>query len=204
MSSCASQCFVEVEAPLVICGDIHGQYADLLRIFSQSGFPTDTNYLFLGDYVDRGRQNIEAICLLFCYKVKYSENFFMLRGNHECPMINRVLWLSGGDLPSLQESSNCGTPSKKRSICMPLAGLANTRGASYVFGADVVVDACRTLDIDLIARAHQVVQDGYEFFANRRLVTIFSAPHYCGQFDNSRCNHDSQRGSQLFLQRLPS
>lgn len=57
---------------------------------------------------------------------------------------------------------------------------ANTRGASFVFGADVVMDACRNLDIDLIARAHQVVQDGYEFFANRRLVTIFSAPHYCG------------------------
>ncbi|VDK50507.1 unnamed protein product [Gongylonema pulchrum] len=62
---------------------------------------------------------------------------------------------------------------------------ANTRGASYTFGQDVVVDVCQKLDLDLIARAHQVVQDGYEFFANRRLVTIFSAPHYCGQFDNA-------------------
>lgn len=58
----------------------------------------------------------------------------------------------------------------------------NTRGASYVFGADVVINTCRILNIDLIVRAHQVVQDGYEFFANRRLVTIFSAPHYCGNF----------------------
>lgn len=62
---------------------------------------------------------------------------------------------------------------------------ANTRGASYTFGQDVVVEMCQKLDLDLIARAHQVVQDGYEFFANRRLVTIFSAPHYCGQFDNA-------------------
>uniref|UniRef100_A0AC34GFT0 Serine/threonine specific protein phosphatases domain-containing protein n=1 Tax=Panagrolaimus sp. ES5 TaxID=591445 RepID=A0AC34GFT0_9BILA len=61
----------------------------------------------------------------------------------------------------------------------------NTRGVSYIFGQDVVVNACTKLNIDLVARAHQVVQDGYEFFANRRLVTIFSAPHYCGQFDNA-------------------
>jgi len=61
----------------------------------------------------------------------------------------------------------------------------NTRGVSFVFGQDVVVEACTNLGIDLIARAHQVVQDGYEFFANRKLVTIFSAPHYCGQFDNA-------------------
>lgn len=62
---------------------------------------------------------------------------------------------------------------------------ANNRGLSYTFGPDVVNDMCMKLDIDLIARAHQVVQDGYEFFANRKLVTIFSAPHYCGQFDNA-------------------
>ncbi|KAI1720731.1 calcineurin-like phosphoesterase domain-containing protein [Ditylenchus destructor] len=61
----------------------------------------------------------------------------------------------------------------------------STRGISYVFGADVVYQYCELLDIDMIVRAHQVVQDGYEFFANRKLVTLFSAPHYCGQFDNN-------------------
>nr|CDJ80243.1 Metallophosphoesterase domain containing protein [Haemonchus contortus] len=61
---------------------------------------------------------------------------------------------------------------------------ANTRGVSYVFGQDVVIEMCAKLGIDLIARAHQVVQDGYEFFASKKMVTIFSAPHYCGQFDN--------------------
>merc|ERR1712048_205965 len=61
----------------------------------------------------------------------------------------------------------------------------NDRGVSYIFGPDVCADFLRKQGLDLIARAHQVVEDGYEFFANRRLVTIFSAPNYCGEFDNA-------------------
>ena len=71
-------------------GDVHGQYYDLLRIFEYGGFPPEANYLFLGDYIDRGKQSIETICLLLCYKIKFPENFFMLRGNHECAQINRI------------------------------------------------------------------------------------------------------------------
>tara|TARA_B100000780_G_scaffold156617_1_gene109535 strand:+ start:178 stop:729 length:552 start_codon:yes stop_codon:yes gene_type:complete len=59
------------------------------------------------------------------------------------------------------------------------------RGVSYVFGTDVISKFLQTHDLDLMARAHQVVEDGYEFCANRQCVTIFSAPQYCGEFDNA-------------------
>ncbi|KAK0406320.1 hypothetical protein QR680_018502 [Steinernema hermaphroditum] len=224
---------LEVEAPIKVCGDIHGQYKDLLRIFNRCGFPPDASYLFLGDYVDRGKNNLETICLLFCYKVKYPENFFVLRGNHETAGINRVygfydecqrrysvrLWqdvfnclpicaLIGGRIFCMHGGLSPAMDNwdQLRRIVRPLDPAnpsietdllwadperlikgwhPNTRGISYVFGADVVKEFCQTMDIDLVARAHQVVQDGYEFFAKRRLVTLFSAPHYCGEFDNA-------------------
>ena len=70
---CARQpALLEVEAPVQIVGDIHGQYHDLLRLLDHVGYPPDTNYLFLGDYVDRGKNGLECIALLLCYKIKYA------------------------------------------------------------------------------------------------------------------------------------
>ncbi|XP_071940610.1 serine/threonine-protein phosphatase PP1 isozyme 2-like isoform X1 [Coffea arabica] len=227
---------LELAAPIKICGDIHGQYSDLLRLFQYGGLPPKSNYLFLGDYVDRGKQSLETICLLLAFKIKHPDNFFLLRGNHECASVNRVygfydeckrrfnvrLWkvftecfnclpvaaliddkilcMHGGLSPDLHDVDQI--LELQRPTDVPESGLLcdllwsdpskdvkgwgmNDRGVSYTFGHDKVLEFLEKNDLDLICRAHQVVEDGYEFFADRQLVTIFSAPNYCGEFDNA-------------------
>ncbi|KAK3326072.1 serine/threonine-protein phosphatase PP1 isozyme 4-like protein [Apodospora peruviana] len=85
----AQPVLVELEAPIKVVGDLHGQYYDLLRIFEYGGFPPEANYLFLGNYVNHGKQSIETICLILAFKIKYPENFFPLRGNHDCASMTR-------------------------------------------------------------------------------------------------------------------
>ena len=226
---------LELEAPLTVCGDIHGQYPDLLKLFQLGGFPPEKNYIFMGDYVDRGKQSIECICLLLCYKIKYDENFFLLRGNHECASINRMygffdeckkrynvkLWKAFVDLFNCFPIAACVddkifivhgglSPELKnldqlqkimRPTDIPEEGLLcdilwsdpdssangwgpNDRGVSVTFNEKMIKNFLDKNDLDLICRAHQVVEEGYEFFGNRTLVTVFSAPNYCEEFDN--------------------
>ncbi|BFZ63172.1 serine/threonine protein phosphatase Pzh1 [Saitoella coloradoensis] len=226
---------IELNPPVKIVGDIHGQYTDLIRLFEMCGFPPSANYLFLGDYVDRGKQSLETILLLMCYKIKYPENFFLLRGNHECANVTRVygfydeckrrcnikIWktfvdcfntipiaaivaskifcVHGGLSPSLSHMDEIRQIARPTDV--PDYGLLNDllwsdpsettdewedneRGVSYCFGKNVIAQFLQRHDFDLVCRAHMVVEDGYEFFNERTLVTVFSAPNYCGEFDN--------------------
>mmetsp|Transcript_15758 Transcript_15758/g.34263 ORF Transcript_15758/g.34263 Transcript_15758/m.34263 type:complete len:329 (-) Transcript_15758:293-1279(-) len=227
---------LEIDAPMKVAGDIHGQYYDFLRLLAFAGDPEFDNWLFLGDYVDRGKNSIECAALLFVFKALWPDNFFMLRGNHECAQINklygffdeckrrysiklwktfgdafnympiaavitdRILCMHGGLSPELGELDMIRKIPRPANV--PESGLLcdilwsdpkqgitgwaeNDRGVSFTFGADVVGAVLQRFNLDLVARAHQVVQDGYEFFAGRKLVTVFSAPNYCREFDNA-------------------
>ncbi|OWB73309.1 hypothetical protein B5S31_g3047 [[Candida] boidinii] len=226
---------LELAAPVKVVGDLHGQFNDLLRIFKMCGYPPNANYLFLGDYVDRGKQSLETIILLLCLKIKYPENFFLLRGNHESASItkmygffdeckrrcnvktwkiivdvfntlpvaatiaDRIFCVHGGLSPQLTDLKQI--KSIQRPTDIPETGLLadllwsdpessnsewseNDRGVSYCFNKKVVNKFNDRFEFDLIARGHMVVEQGYEFFAKRKLVTIFSAPNYCGEFNN--------------------
>lgn len=219
---------LELSPPVKIVGDVHGQYTDLIRMFEMCGFPPNSNFLFLGDYVDRGKQSLETILLLLCYKLRFPENFFLLRGNHECANVTRVygfydeckrrcnvkVWktfvdcfntlpiaaivagkifcVHGGLSPSLSHMDDIRNIARPTDV--PDYGLlndllwsdpadmeadweANERGVSYCFGKKVIMEFLQKHDFDLVCRAHMVVEDGYEFFNERILVTVFSAPN---------------------------
>jgi serine/threonine-protein phosphatase PP1 catalytic subunit len=229
---------LELEPPLYICGDIHGQFYDLLRVFEILKYPPESKFLFLGDYVDRGKRSLECILLLLCLKIKYPSKIFLLRGNHESADINRmygfydeckrkvslriykkfcnlfnilpitalvgekILCMHGGlayDLKNLDQLKTIKRPTE-----IPEAGLLcdlvwsdpddslyfdfctnKERGISVCFSKKQVEEFTEKNDLDLICRAHQVVEEGFQFFANMKLITVFTAPNYMGEFDNN-------------------
>ncbi|KAI3526807.1 hypothetical protein L1887_06070 [Cichorium endivia] len=87
---------LQLKAPIKVFGDLHGQFGDLMRLFDEYGFPstagdiTYIDYLFLGDYVDRGQHSLETITLLLALKIQYPENVHLIRGNHEAADINAL------------------------------------------------------------------------------------------------------------------
>ena len=228
---------IKIKAPLYICGDIHGQYYDLLRVFDILNYPPQSTFLFLGDYVDRGKQSLECLLLLLCLKIQYPDKIFLLRGNHECEALNKIygfydeckrrlsikcfkkitnlfnmmpisalineniLCMHGGlskDLQNIEQINKILRPTD-----IPNEGLLcdllwsdpnesltedfgpNERNISVTFSKDYVKNFVEKNNLDLICRAHQVVEEGFEFFADMKLVTIFTAPNYMGEFDNN-------------------
>ncbi|KAF2432580.1 Metallo-dependent phosphatase [Tothia fuscella] len=318
---------VGVDAPVTICGDIHGQFHDLMELFRVGGDVPETNYLFMGDFVDRGFYSLESFLLLLCLKVRYPDRITLIRGNHESRQITTVygfydecmrkygsanVWrhccevfdylalgalvtgaatsleptsaeyanepssqatipgddneieieilnsegqiinrfpraTPNGDVPShppkLDSSSPLATPTRTGAPGTGASGLSSgstaneggavlcvhgglsplidtidkirlldrkqevphegamcdllwsdpdeidgwglsPRGAGFLFGADIVKAFNHKNDLSLIARAHQLVMEGFKEMFESRIVTVWSAPNYCYRCGN--------------------
>ncbi|CAF2123707.1 unnamed protein product [Brassica napus] len=224
-----------VKSPVTICGDIHGQFHDLAELFRIGGMCPDTNYLFMGDYVDRGYYSVETVTLLVALKLRYPQRITILRGNHESRQITQVygfydeclrkygnanVWkiftdlfdyfpltalveseifcLHGGLSPSIETLDNIRNFDRVQEVPHegPMCDLLwsdpddrcgwgiSPRGAGYTFGQDISEQFNHSNGLKLIARAHQLVMDGYNWAHEQKVVTIFSAPNYCYRCGN--------------------
>lgn len=234
-----------VAAPVTICGDIHGQLYDLLELFKVGGDIPYTNYLFMGDFVDRGYYSVETFLLLLSLKVRYPDRISLIRGNHESRQItqvygfydeclkkygtgnvwrycteifdylslaavveDKILCVHGGLSPAINTLEQIRSLDRKQEVPHegPMCDLMwsdpdeyvdgwgiSPRGAGFQFGGDVVASFNRINNIELIARAHQLVMEGYKTMFYQKssndensasLVTVWSAPNYCYRCGN--------------------
>ncbi|TKA37002.1 putative serine/threonine-protein phosphatase C22H10.04 [Friedmanniomyces endolithicus] len=205
---------VHIQAPVTVVGDIHGQFFDMIEIFKIGGYCPDTNYLFLGDYVDRGLFSVETISLLVCLKLRYPSRVHLIRGNHESRGVtqsygfytecsrkygNPAVWHYFTDMFDYLSLSCIKIIDRFREIPHegPMADLVwsdpdsdrdefslSPRGAGYTFGAQVVKKFLEVNSMTHILRAHQLCNEGYMVMFDDRLSTVWSAPNYCYRCGN--------------------
>ncbi|KXN92964.1 Serine/threonine-protein phosphatase PP2A catalytic subunit [Leucoagaricus sp. SymC.cos] len=295
-----------VRCPVTVCGDIHGQFHDLSELFRIGGNSPDTNYLFMGDYVDRGYYSVETVTLLVALKLRYRDRVTILRGNHESRQITQVygfydeclrkygnanVWrfftdlfdflpltalidnqtlevlspiprvhdcpnpdniafcilhslfyslrglltpeastqsrifnvnifcLHGGLSPSIDTLDHVRSIDRVQEVPHegPMCDLLwsdpddrcgwgiSPRGAGYTFGQDISEAFNHNNGLTLVARAHQLVMEGYSWGQDRNVVTIFSAPNYCYRCGNQAAIMEiDEKLSYSFLQFDPA
>uniref|UniRef100_A0A0E0BAD2 Serine/threonine-protein phosphatase n=1 Tax=Oryza glumipatula TaxID=40148 RepID=A0A0E0BAD2_9ORYZ len=194
-----------VKSPVTICGDIHGQFHDLIELFRIGGKCPDTNYLFMGDYVDRGYYSVETVTLLVALKVRYPQRITILRGNHESRQITQVYGFYDECLRKYG-SANVWKIFTDLFDYFPLTALVESEIFCLHGGLSPSIDnldSVRSLD-----RVQEVPHEGpmcdllwsdpddrcgwgisprgagYTFGQEQKVVTIFSAPNYCYRCGN--------------------
>jgi len=224
-----------VRVPITVVGDIHGQFHDLKELFRITGKAPETNFLFLGDYVDRGYHSVESVSLVVALKVRYRDRVFIIRGNHESRQITQVygfydeclrkygsvkVWKYFTDLfdflplsaliegqifcphaglsPSIETLDHVRQLDRVQEVPHegPMCDLLwsdpdercgwgiSPRGAGYTFGQDISEQFNHKNGLNLIARAHQLIMEGYQWSQDNNVVTVFSAPNYCYRCGN--------------------
>ena len=225
-----------ISAPVTICGDIHGQFYDLLELFNKGGEIPDTRYVFMGDFVDRGYHSVETFQYLMCLKLKWPNCITLLRGNHEtrqtstvygfydetirkygnanpwkyCTEVfdylgiaaiieGKIFCVHAGLSPDIKTLDQIRLFERRMEIPHegPFCDLMwsdpedietwalSPRGAGWLFGSRVTTEFNHINDLELIARAHQLVMTGYKYwFKEENLFTVWSAPNYCYRCGN--------------------
>ncbi|ELP90160.1 protein phsophatase-2A, putative [Entamoeba invadens IP1] len=238
---CEEPNMIPLQTPVTICGDIHGQFWDLLELFKTGRRPPETKYVFLGDYVDRGFNSVETFLLLIALKVKYTDHIYLIRGNHESRAITQIygfydecqrkygtsnVWKNCTDLFDflslgvLIDGRVFGTHGGLSPDCKTLDIIARVdrkkevphdgvmcdllwsdpeenkpyidweespRGAGHTFGQQPLNDFLQVNGLNFVCRAHQLIQEGFKWMLDNKIVTVWSAPNYCYRCGNEAC-----------------
>ncbi|CAI5948129.1 unnamed protein product [Closterium sp. NIES-64] len=210
-----------VNSPVTVCGDIHGQFHDLMKLFDTGGPVPSTNYIFMGDFVDRGYNSLEVFTVLMLLKARYPAHMTLLRGNHESRQITqvygfydecqrkygnanawryctdvfdflgisaiidgRVLCVHGGLSPDVRTLDQIRVVERQCEIPHegPFCDLmwsdpedietwaVSPRGAGWLFGARVTTEFNQINGLELVCRAHQLVQEGLKYIFDEHVV----------------------------------